>query len=147
MQKNAFTMIEVIFVILIIAVLATVALPKFFGVREQAEKQTVLSFASTMTRTVGHTLWSISLTQDKNGSIIDSGSASTSGGKQLSYYVDIPVELDRGSIDFSRCVAGSGVAQPFITPKGSYEYNIFCCDGNITTAPKFVASKESSYTF
>lgn len=36
-SKNAFTMIELIFVIIILGILSAVALPKFQGVREQAD--------------------------------------------------------------------------------------------------------------
>ena len=36
-SSNAFTMIELIFVIVILGILATVALPKFAGIRDQAD--------------------------------------------------------------------------------------------------------------
>ena len=39
-SKNAFTMIELIFVIVILGILATVALPKFAGVKAQADMAT-----------------------------------------------------------------------------------------------------------
>ena len=100
-----------------------------------------------MTRTVGDTLWSQAIMDGRKGSIKDSGNSTTSGGRPLSFYVDIPTELNASSVDFSRCVEGSGTAQPFMTPAQGYEYNIFCRDGNATNAPKFVASKNAIYTF
>ena len=145
--REGFTVIELVFVIVILGVLAAVTLPKFLGVRTQAENQIIKSFASTLTRTVGHTLWSQSIANGQNGLIKDDNSNITSGGKKLEYYVDIPTELNASSVDFSRCVEGSGTAQPFMTPAQGYEYNIFCRDGNATNAPKFVASKDATYTF
>ena len=146
-MKKAFTIIELIFVIVVIGILAGVAVPKFLGVRRDAEDTTIKAFAATMTRTVGHTLWSKAVFDGRNGSIKDSGNSTTSGGRPLSFYVDIPTELNASSVDFSRCVEGSGTAQPFMTPAQGYEYNIFCRDGNATNAPKFVASKDATYTF
>ena len=146
-MKSAFTIIELIFIIVVIGILAGVAFPKFLGVRKEAEDTMIKSFAATMTRTVGHTLWSLSISDGRNGSIKDNGSPNTSAGKNLDFYVDIPVELNASSVDFSRCVEGSGTAQPFMTPASGYEYNIFCRDGNATDAPKFVASKNATYTF
>ena len=145
--KRAFTLIELIFVIVVLGILAAVAVPKFLGVRIQAENQIIKSFAGTMTRTVGHTLWSQSISDGRNGSIKDNGSPSRWAGRTLDYYVDIPAELNASSVDFSRCVEGSGTAQPFMTPASGYEYNIFCRDGNATDAPKFVASKNATYIF
>jgi len=37
MQKSAFTMMELIFVIVILGILATIAVPKFSGMKEQAD--------------------------------------------------------------------------------------------------------------
>jgi len=146
-MKRAFTTIELIFVIVVIGILSSVAVPKFFGVREEAEEAVIRAFAATMTRTVGHTLWSQAVFDGRGGSIKDHDDKTKSGGRKLDFYVDIPTELNASSVDFSRCVEGGGTAQPFMTPAEGYEYNIFCRDGNATDAPKFVASKDATYTF
>jgi len=49
-------MIELIFVIVILGILAAVALPKFVGVSEQAQEGKLKAFVGTLNRTVGPAL-------------------------------------------------------------------------------------------
>ncbi len=62
MDRRAFTMIELIFVIVIIGTLSAMAIPKFSGVREQAVRATELSTASAVATALEsiHSAWSIS---------------------------------------------------------------------------------------
>jgi prepilin-type N-terminal cleavage/methylation domain-containing protein len=62
MDRKAFTMVELIFVILIIGTLSAMAIPKFTGVKEQAVKATELSTASAVATALEsiHSAWSIS---------------------------------------------------------------------------------------
>ena len=87
MKRAGFTMIELIFVIVILGILAAVALPKFVGVSEQAEQGKVKSFVGTLNRTVGPTLWSKSLAEDHSGKIASDGGDYC---KKISEYVEIP---------------------------------------------------------
>jgi len=57
-MKKAFTMIELIFVIVIIGILASVAIPKLAGTANEAKKSMVLGFMGSLNRTVGPILWS-----------------------------------------------------------------------------------------
>ncbi len=61
-NKKAFTMVELIFVIVIIGTLAAMAVPKFTGVKDQAIKATELSTASAIATALEsiHSAWSIS---------------------------------------------------------------------------------------
>ena len=58
MKRAGFTMIELIFVIVILGILSAVALPKFIGVSEQAEAGKCKAFVGTLNRTVLPALWS-----------------------------------------------------------------------------------------
>ena len=57
MKRAGFTMIELIFVIVILGILSAVALPKFIGVSEQAQAGKCKAAAGTLNRTVGPALW------------------------------------------------------------------------------------------
>jgi len=59
--KNAFTMIELIFVIVILGILAAVSLPKFIGVTENTNETICKAFVGTLNRTVSHAIWSDSI--------------------------------------------------------------------------------------
>ena len=141
-------MIELIFVIVIIGVLATVAIPRFFSVENEAEDSIASAFASTMYRTVGHSFWSKSLSVGANGSIKadNDGNDSKFYGMSLDEYVTVPKYFDLSTVNFSRCVS-SGVAQPFLQKTNNGKYNLFCRDGNTTSAPLFEVSTNNTYTF
>lgn len=58
MKRNGFTMIELIFVIVILGILSAVAVPKMMGVSEKADAGVCKSYYSSLNRTVSPTLWS-----------------------------------------------------------------------------------------
>ena len=88
MKREAFTMIELIFVIVILGSLAAVALPKFQGISKQAHHTKLKAFVGTLNRTTGPTVWAESISVkgfDKNppGQV-----ASRGGCKRI--YEDMP---------------------------------------------------------
>ncbi len=62
MKRKAFTMIELISVIVIIGILSSVAIPKFSGIKDQANKSTELATAASISASLEaiHGNWSIS---------------------------------------------------------------------------------------
>jgi type II secretory pathway pseudopilin PulG len=60
-------MIELIFVIVVLGILATLALPKFLSVSEQANVEVCESYVGTLNRTTGQTVWSKSIVDGNNG--------------------------------------------------------------------------------
>lgn len=57
-QREAFTIIEVVFVIVIIGILATVALPRFYKMGESAHLTKIESFVDILNRSIGSMMWS-----------------------------------------------------------------------------------------
>ena len=150
MKRAGFTMIELIFVIVILGILSAVALPKFIGVSEQAHVGKLKAYVGTLNRTIAPALWSKSLAES-NGSI---GNATYQG--YLTSQITAPIEIDNnGTVTLSAATCGqsypSGLvgtvdanktqvqANPFATASsiGTLKYYIGCTDGNSTSSPLF----------
>ena len=136
-MKKAFTMIELIFVIVILGILAAVALPKFMGVAKQAHEGNLKSFVGTLNRTVGPTLWSQSIAEGKNGDISYLDLEDQNGSGNLTKYVDVPKEIKR--MDLGKCDSATqwkivGYADQGVA---GANYFIACIDGNANQSPKF----------
>jgi len=137
-MRKAFTMIELIFVIVILGILAAVALPKFLGVAQQAHEGNLKGFTGTLNRTVAPTLWSQSLTDGNGGSI---KTYTQYNGANFAKLTDIPQEISASTINLGNCQVVNQPAQSFADSNTSItgkSYSIYCRDGNATTAPAFV---------
>jgi len=121
-MRGGFTMIELVFVIVIIGILSAVALPKFMETANQAHDSKVKAFAGTLNRTTGPTLWSKSLAEGKNGSVADYCG-------DIASYVEVPEELtDNGDCTFTH-KDGSGAT-----------LDITFTDGDATKSPRWATS-------
>ena len=135
-MKAAFTMIELIFVIVVLGIITAVALPRFLSVGYNAHEANLIAFVRTLNRTTGEDLWGKSISEGKKGSI--KNLAPVEDADFLSKYIDIPIEINRSSIDLTKCGTNEYktvmVADPRIT---GGEYNISCKDGTPISAPYF----------
>lgn len=123
-MKKGFTMIELIFVIVILGILAAVALPRLAGTANDARVETMNSFIGTLNRSVGPTMWSRAI-KDGNGSVKD---------LNLSTYTEIPKGVTITAL--TNCGTTTKIGDINTSSLPVLE-NIFCIDGNSTSAPKF----------
>ena len=129
-------MIELIFVIVVIGILAAVAVPRYFSVSHEAHESILISFTRTLNRTTGESLWSRSMNNGEKGSIVNL--SSNENTDFLSKYIQLPKEINSSDINLSKC--GNGEYKTIITANSEIvggDYNITCKDGTATTAPYF----------
>ncbi len=137
-------MIELIFVIVILGILAAVALPKFAGVSDQANAQKCNAFVGTLNRTVGASMWSQSITDGNSGSIINTLYDTDDFINQD----DIPLEclatgVTAGTVSNTVVLPTStGGTRTISTPTfGTSTYEMNVTDGNISDAPRWTWTK------
>ena len=126
MKRAGFTMIELIFVIVILGILSAIALPKFIGVSQQAHNQKVKAFVGTLNRTVGPAMWAKSLADGNNGKV--SSQCATMVSTQLD---NLPTELKEHTT--KNCSFDAN------TTSGG-KFGVDFTDGNATNAPSWKVS-------
>ena len=146
MKRAGFTMIELIFVIVILGILAAVALPKFIGVSEQAHEGKMKAFVGTLDRTVAPALWSLSLTKGDSGSIKGATYTPAAYNADLETQLPIPEEFGgaAASYNVSAC-SDTNASNIFLQGSGDYAaYTVACQDGNASASPDFTLYKSGT---
>ena len=137
-MKQAFSLIELIFAIVIIGILAAVALPKFVGIGEQAHVSNLKNWVATLNNTVGPELWSKSLTEGKGGSINDLNK--TEDATFLEQYTKIPNEINGNTVNLKNCLYTNSFSNIAQANKKMFNNKIFvvgCKNSDNLAAPKF----------
>ncbi|QCT95001.1 type II secretion system protein [Caminibacter mediatlanticus TB-2] len=142
-MKKAFTMIELIFVIVILGILAAVALPKFIGVASQAREANLKSFTGTLNGTLGPSWWSQAMAYDGNISKLNIDTKT-----KLAKYTDVPKALTEFNLSECDNPAKYKVIAEFDknTIGSDVNYYIACKDGTASEAPKFILIKPKATT-
>ncbi|QCI27966.1 type II secretion system protein [Caminibacter pacificus] len=146
-MRKAFTMIELIFVIVILGILAAVALPKFLGVAQQAHEGNLKSFVGTLNRTVAPTLWSKSISDGKDGNISYTDLEYYKGNDgNLTEYTDVPKEVKDMNLSFCDDPDNYKIVGWADKNVAGKNYFIACIGGNANHAPKFLLLRQTAPT-
>jgi len=140
MKRAGFTMIELIFVIVILGILAAVALPKFAGVSDQANAQKCNAWAGTLNRTIGPSMWSDIQSQSGGSEGNLTVGTYTIDGTSLVNFValkDIPASCYGVSTFADGTAAWNSIKSQGTVTFGSntYEYNF--TDGTLSESPRW----------
>lgn len=133
MKRAGFTMIELIFVIVILGILASVALPKLIGVKESADEGLLKGFVGTLNRTVGASKWSQSLMNGNDGSVSDMNITSSD--------TEFPSSFGTSpSLTLSNCAdtnVTTATTSHIVGSTGDKGFSIVCQNGSSSQSPKF----------
>lgn len=129
MKREAFNMLELIFVIIILGVLSSVVIVKMNDMSKRAKEVQLKSFVGTLERSVGPALWFKSNNDGRGGSI-----AFADYEADLERYVEFVPDYTTGPSLTNCNNAGSGI---FLTYVFGDTYEIHCMDGNSTNSPEF----------
>lgn len=136
MNRNAFTWIELIFVIIVVGILSAVALIKLAGIADRAEEVKLKAFTGTLNRTSGAGFWFRSINEGRNGSV-----AFADYSVIVDQYIELIPNYTAGP-SFESCNStGTGV---FLAYSFSEDYEIHCKDGSRSEGPYFRLYNASS---
>ena len=135
-NKNGFTMIELIFVVVIIGILSAIALPKFFGIQNSAE----FSNAQKQIQAIRTSIQSM---HEQN--IQNSNATKGNGGGTLTLYYDFQPWNGMTYTQGKRAVLMNNVSTFRFKAVGSLiKIQLCVSDANISTSGEYSICKEQT---
>ena len=129
MKRSAFSLIELIFVIIILGIISSVVIVKMGKMADKARFTKLKSFVGTLNRSVGPAIWFDSIRDNRNGSV-----AFANYQDSLGNYVDLIPNYTSGPFLVNCTSDGNGT---FLSYSYEKNYEIHCTDGSSTTSPNF----------
>ncbi|WP_373033654.1 type II secretion system protein [Sulfurovum sp.] len=129
MRRSAFTIIELIFVIFIVGILASVAVVKMGGMSDRAREVQLKAFTGTLNRTSGAGFWFRSIEDGLDGNV-----SNPAYDLIIEQYIEIIPGYTTGPSLVNCNAAGNGV---FLTYPLAVIYEIHCKNGTPFEGPKF----------
>jgi prepilin-type N-terminal cleavage/methylation domain-containing protein len=116
MKRAGFTMIELIFVIVILGILSAVAVPKMMGVSDKADAGVCKSYYSSLNGTVSPTLWS-------NMAMDGEDAATAYAEDKIEEQIDTPANGKCGTIAEISDAATDGTSYTVTISDTTYDVN------------------------
>lgn len=129
MKRGAFNIIELIFVIIILGILASVVIVKMSNMTRNAKEAQLKSFVGTLNRSVGPAIWFRSIKENNAGSV-----AFANYDTDLGKYIKIIPNYASAPALVNCNESGDGIFVSYLFEKN---YEVYCRDGNTTTSPRF----------
>ncbi len=129
MKRNAFSLIELIFVILILGIISSVAIVKMGQMTERTRVTKLKAFVGTLNRSVGGGIWFKSIQVGREGSV-----AFADYDANIGNYVELVPGYASGPSLVNCNDGGTGV---FLSYAYEKNYEVHCTNGNKTTSPNF----------
>ncbi len=129
MRRAAFSLIELIFVMIILGILSSVVVTKMGNMAEESRITKLKSFVGTLNRSVGPAIWIDSLQNNRGGSV-----AFADYDTKINNFIQLLPGYTSGPSLINCSSDGNGT---FLSYDYANNYKVHCKDGIQTTSPKF----------